>query len=115
MISVGSGLTLQAMNGRKRRRVLRVGIIELLTGGAPSRKWVDRTYAAYFNKQYASITPQAVAVWCRQLGHDVVYATYYGQSDPKGLIPSGLDVVFVGASTRARTWLPPRSGRVPKR
>ena len=52
-------------------------------------------------KQYASIMPQAIAVWCRQLGHQVFYATYYGQTDPKKLLPNDLDVVFIGCITRS--------------
>jgi hypothetical protein len=77
-----------------------VGVIELLVD-TPSKGWVERLYAAYFKKQFISITPQAVAVWCRQLGHRVFYATYYGQGDPKGLLPSHLDVVFVAVYTQA--------------
>jgi hypothetical protein len=45
--------------------------------------------------------PQAVAAWVRQLGHRVFYATYYGQQDPKSLLPHGLDVVFVSTYTQA--------------
>lgn len=45
--------------------------------------------------------PQAVATWCRELGHDVTYATYYGQRDPRSLLPTDLDVVFVSAYTHA--------------
>jgi radical SAM superfamily enzyme YgiQ (UPF0313 family) len=54
-----------------------------------------------FKKQYASIAPQAVAVWCRQLGHHVHYATYYGQRDPAELLPRDLDVLFVSTYTQA--------------
>ena len=72
----------------------RVGIIELLTD-TRSAGWVDRAYAAVLTKQFASITPQAVAIWCRQLGHRVHYTTYYGQTDPKSLLPPDLDVLFV--------------------
>ncbi len=52
-------------------------------------------------KQFASITPQAVAIWCRQLGHHVHYTTYYGQADPQSLLPGDLDVLFVSAYTRS--------------
>jgi hypothetical protein len=38
---------------------------------------VERAYGAYFKRTYCSITPQAVAVWCRQLGHQVFYATFF--------------------------------------
>jgi hypothetical protein len=42
-----------------------------------------------------------VAVWCRQLGHEVHYATYYGQSPPEELLPKELDVVFLATYTQA--------------
>jgi hypothetical protein len=45
--------------------------------------------------------PQAVAAWCRQLGHRVFYVTYYGQQDPKSLLPDGLDLVFMSTYTQA--------------
>ncbi|MFQ5912574.1 MAG: B12-binding domain-containing radical SAM protein [Nitrospinota bacterium] len=79
---------------------MRVGIIEL-TRNTPCKGWADRLYTSYFRKQYASIMPQAVAVWCRQLGHQVFYATYYGQKDPRSLLPDHLDVVFVASYTYA--------------
>ena len=66
---------------------MRVGILDLLSdtllGG-----WAGRTYGTYFRKQFVTITPQAVAVWCRQMGHEVHYATYWGQADPLSLLPS---------------------------
>ena len=81
------------------RKVLRVGVLELLAD-AQSRAWTDRLYAARVRKQFMSIMPQVVAVWCRELGHRVFYATYYGQDDPKRLLPDDLDVVFVSAYTQ---------------
>lgn len=81
-------------------RQKRVGIIELLTD-TRSSGWVDRAYAHVLTKQFASITPQAVAIWCRQLGHRVHYTTYYGQADPRSLLPRDLDVLFVSAYTRS--------------
>ena len=80
---------------------MRVGIIDLLLDEVPSRNWLDFAYRVVFKKQYASITPQAVAVWCRQLGHRVHYATYYGQRDPGRLLSDELDVIFVSAYTQA--------------
>jgi hypothetical protein len=78
---------------------MRVGIIDLLDD-APSRSWGARLYGRYFRKQFMAITPQAVAVWCRSLGHEVYYATYYGQQDPLSLIPKDIDVLFVGSYTQ---------------
>jgi len=77
----------------------RVGVLDLLADAPPSG-W-DRVYASQFRRQFVSIPPQAVAVWCRQLGHRVSYATYYGQRPPADLLPNDLDVVFVGAYTKA--------------
>jgi len=74
----------------ERNLTLRVGILELLVD-SESRTWVDRAYGAHFKRFYCSITPQAVAVWCRQLGHQVSYATFYGQGEPKRLLPGDLD------------------------
>ena len=77
----------------------RVGVLDLLADAPPSG-W-DRVYASQFRRQFVSIPPQAVAVWCRQLGHRVSYATYYGQQPPADLLPDDLDVVFIGAYTKA--------------
>ncbi len=77
---------------------MRVGIIDLLTD-VPLRGPLSRLYATYFRKQFVSIGPQAVSVWCRQLGHDVVYATYYGQQDPRSLLPNDLEIVFIASHT----------------
>jgi hypothetical protein len=77
---------------------MRVGILELLTG-APTRGWTQATNRYLTTRQYASIMPQVIAVWCRQLGHQVFYATYYGQCEPKRLLPNDLDIVFIACPT----------------
>jgi len=51
-------------------------------------------------KQYASIMPQAVSAWCRRMGHDVTYATYFGFQSPEKLLPDDLDVVFISCFSR---------------
>jgi hypothetical protein len=79
---------------------MRVGVLEILTDSV-SQSWIQREYDRRFRRQYASITPQAVAVWCRQLGHEVHYATYYGQSAPDSLLPEELDAVFLATYTQA--------------
>jgi hypothetical protein len=63
--------------------------------------WLEGYFNRNFRRHYASITPQAVAVWCRQLGHEVHYATYYGQQPLDTLLPAELDVVFIAAYTQA--------------
>lgn len=77
---------------------MRVGVMELLQD-RPAGGLSYRIYNAQISKQFTSITPQAIAVWCRQGGHRVYYATYYGQADPKSLLPDDLDVVFIGTYT----------------
>jgi radical SAM superfamily enzyme YgiQ (UPF0313 family) len=79
---------------------MRIGIIELIMDTV-SRNWVNSLYAAHFRRQFYGIVPQAVSVWCRELGHQVFYTTYYGQKDPKSLLPNDLDVVFISAFTQA--------------
>ena len=80
---------------------MKIGIIELLVA-TPTNRWSPGTVGNYLiTKQYASIMPQTIAAWCRQLGHQTFYATYFGQKDPKRLLPSDLDVVFISAYTQA--------------
>jgi radical SAM superfamily enzyme YgiQ (UPF0313 family) len=88
-----------ASAAKKRGPSRRVGILDLLNDSAP-RGW-DRVYASHFRRQFVSITPQAISVWCRQLGHRVFYASYYGQNPPHTLLPADLDVLFIGSYTKA--------------
>ena len=75
----------------------KVGIIELIAS-KPISLW-ERIDHLAVKKQYVGITPQAIAIWCRQLGHRVHYATFYGLGDPKAKLPDDLDVVFICAHT----------------
>jgi radical SAM superfamily enzyme YgiQ (UPF0313 family) len=78
---------------------MRIGILEILRVPATGR--LDQTAYNYLvTKQYASIMPQAVSVWCRSLGHEVFYSTYFGSKDPKQLLPNDLDVVFISTYTQ---------------
>lgn len=79
---------------------MRIGIVEILKA-TPNRGLPQRLYSQAIIKQYASVMPQAVSVWCRELGHEVHYATYYGQQDPRSLLPRDLDLVFVATYTQA--------------
>jgi radical SAM superfamily enzyme YgiQ (UPF0313 family) len=79
---------------------MRIGILELTSAGATGR-WDHKVYNYLVTKQYASIMPQAISVWCRNLGHEVFYATYFGNKDPKQLLPNDLDVVFISTYTQA--------------
>ena len=79
---------------------MRVGVIELILDTV-SKNWVNSLYTTHFRKQFYGIVPQAVSVWCRELGHQVFYTTYYGQENPKSLLPNDLDVIFISAFTQA--------------
>ncbi len=79
---------------------LKVGILEIITASI-SQGWRNRAYSTGFKRTHASLTPQAVSVWCRQLGHETHYATYYEQADPRSLLPEDLDVVFFATDTRS--------------
>src|ERR1700691_4641579 len=76
-----------------------VGIIDLLYDRIRSRRHGPFGYS--FRKQFMGIVPQAVAVWCRQLGHPVHYRTYWGQADPLSLLPNDVDVLFVSSYTQS--------------
>ena len=78
---------------------MKIGVLDILVDSP--RTWINFAYRGVLKKQYASIVPQAVAVWCRQLGHEVAYAAYYGQRDPKRLLPDDLDVVFLSTYTQS--------------
>jgi len=78
---------------------VRVAIIDLFDD-TPLQGWGARLNGRYFRKQFMAIMPQAIAVWCRSLGHEVHYATYYGQQDPLSLIPEDIDVLIVGSFTQ---------------
>ena len=77
---------------------MRIGILELLTSGIAT-SWKQEVEHYSTTKQYASVMPQAIAVWCRQLRHEVFYTTHYGHGDPKKLLPNDLDVVFITGIT----------------
>ncbi len=79
---------------------MRIGILDLLSAGV-TRRWDHKAYNYLVIRQYASIMPQAISVWCRNLGHEVFYATYFGNEDPKDLLPNDLDIVFISTYTRA--------------
>ena len=79
---------------------MRIGILDLLSAGAYARR-DHLAYRYLVNRQYASIMPQAISVWCRKLGHEVFYATYFGNKDPKQLLPNDLDIVLISTYTQA--------------
>jgi hypothetical protein len=50
---------------------------------------------------FASIMPQAVAVWCEEAGHAVTYVCFTGTEDLDRELPPDVDVLFIGAFTNA--------------
>jgi hypothetical protein len=79
---------------RPRRR--RIGILDLATKNPR-----NALYGRLMNANLASIMPQVLAVWCEEAGHDVHYACYTGGERLADLLPSDLDLVFIGAFTQA--------------
>src|SRR5947207_5718705 len=75
---------------------LRIGIIDLVARG-PSQS----LFLRFMGANRASITPQAVGVWCRQEGHDVTLICYTGSNDLLRALPPDTDLVFIGAFTEA--------------
>jgi radical SAM superfamily enzyme YgiQ (UPF0313 family) len=78
---------------------MKVGILDILA--LPTRHPTNVAYHFLLTKQYASVTPQAVSVWCRQLGHETFYGIYYGVGDPGHVLPPDLNVVFISCYTQA--------------
>jgi hypothetical protein len=74
---------------------LRVTVIDFAERG-PTRDLFKRKMSPSF----ASVMPQAVAVWCEDLGHDVRYVCYSGYEDLTALAGE-TDLLIVGAFTLA--------------
>jgi hypothetical protein len=79
---------------------LRIGILELMYDAPPGASGYH-LYRQQLRRQFVSIMPQTLSVWCRQLGHQVYYQVYYGHRDPTELLPRDLDIVMVSAYTQA--------------
>ncbi len=77
-------------------RKLTIGIVDIVSKG-PTRA----LYARLMNANLASIMPQAIGVWCRQLGHEVTLVCYTGFEELLDELPPSLDLLFIGAFTEA--------------
>lgn len=75
-------------------RRLKVTIIDLV-----NNKVGRNFYARVMNANFASVMPQAIAVWCEALGCDVRYHCFTGGEDPGDLFAEPADIVFIGAFT----------------
>ena len=79
---------------------MRIGILDILTDQTAIRR-SQINHMHYFRRQHFSLMPQVISVWCRRAGHEVTYRTYFGQKDPKYLLPDDIDVLFVSSFTQA--------------
>jgi hypothetical protein len=77
-------------------RKLKIGIVDIVSKG-PTRA----LYARLMNANLASIMPQAIGVWCSNLGHEVTLVCYTGFEDLLDELPASLDLLFIGAFTEA--------------
>ncbi|MFN0025115.1 MAG: radical SAM protein [Parvularculaceae bacterium] len=75
-------------------RRLRITIIDIV-----GSKLGQNFYARVMNANFASVMPQAIGVWCEELGHDVRYICFTGGEDITKEFSEAADVVFIGAFT----------------
>jgi len=75
---------------------LRITILDLVHKGP-----AHGLFARLMNPNLASVMPQALAVWCEELGHHVRYVCYTGLEDLGRELQDDADVVFIGAFSRA--------------
>jgi hypothetical protein len=75
---------------------LRIGILDLVARAPSTALW-----SRIMNPNFASVMPQAIAVWCEQDGHDVHYVCYTGSETLSEVLPKDIDVLFIGAFTEA--------------
>lgn len=73
----------------------RVTVIDLVTSGSGGK-----FFSRMMNANYASIMPQAVAVWCAELGHEVRYICYTGVEDLTREAEARPDILILGSFTR---------------
>ena len=72
-------------------RRLQVAIVDLVVNGPTSDLW-----NRLMEPNFASIIPQAVAVWCEEAGHAVTVVCYTGLEDLARELPSDTDLLFIG-------------------
>lgn len=77
---------------------MKVGILEIVA--LPSKNLSFSAFNLLFSKQYSGVTTQAVSVWCRQLGHQTYYNTYYGVGKPEKQLPDDLDIIFISCCSQ---------------
>ncbi len=75
---------------------MKVGIVDLI-----EKQPMNTLYTRIVNPNYASIMPQAIAVWIEQMGHEVYLVTYTGFEDLRHELPDDIDILFISAFTTA--------------
>lgn len=75
---------------------LRIAVLELVTNGPK-----NAFYARLMNANLAAIMPQVIAVWCKQMGHDVKFLSYTGFENLFKEVPDDRDVVFISAYSQS--------------
>ena len=78
------------------KRRLRITVLDLV-GKGPGQ----RAFQRMMNANRAGIMPQAVAVWCEELGHAVQYACATGFDDLMAALDAECDLLFVAAHSRS--------------
>ncbi len=72
----------------------KIAVIDLTTN-----KSRHSLYGRVMYPNFASIMPQAIAVWCREEGHDVTFMCYTGHEDLIEDFPDDLDLAIIGTFT----------------
>lgn len=78
------------------RKKLKIGILDIVT-----RNPKPTLYGKVMHGNLASIMPQAVGVWCEEMGHDVRFICYVGGEDLVVDFDDDMDVLFIGAFTES--------------
>ena len=73
----------------------KIGIIDIATNSG-----TRSLYRHILHSNYASIMPQAIAVWCAEEGHDVTLVCYTGFGNLIEDLPDDLDLAFIGTFTQ---------------
>ncbi len=94
MVLSTSPSTLAGSRLPRRRR--KVAIVDLVT-----KNTRRSLYGRIMNANFASIMPQALAVWTEEAGHEVHYVCYTGAEDLLKEIPADVELLFIGAFTEA--------------
>ena len=73
------------------KKKLQIGVLDLVAKGPTRNLW-----ARIMHANLASIMPQAIAGWCEEEGHTVMYVCYTGLEDISEELPETLDLAIIG-------------------